>query len=73
MDSEFIVVKWGRVVQSGVKITQGSAKFEFRYNSIKSKFSLILLVCNLVIGCSKKNMENYPRKCFYTPKKRNLD
>ena len=32
-----------------------SAKFEFRYESLKSKFSFILLACNLIIGCSKKN------------------
>ena len=37
-------------------------KFEFRYKSSKSKFSLIPLVCNLVIGCSKKNRENYAFK-----------
>ena len=32
--------------------------------SLKSKFSLILLVNNLMIGSSKKNRENRPRKCF---------
>ena len=32
--------------------------------AIKSKFNLILLVCNLVIGCSEKNRKEYPRKCF---------
>ena len=49
----------GRVVQSWV-----SAKFELRYESLKSKFSLILFAYNLMIGYSKKNRENYPRKCF---------
>ena len=43
----------GGVVQSWVKITQGySAKFEFRFESIKSKFSLILSVNRLMIGRS---------------------
>ena len=43
----------GGVVQSWVKITQGySAKFEFRFDSIKSKFSLILSVNRLMIGGS---------------------
>ena len=31
-----------------------SAKFEFRYESLKGKFSLILFVYNLMIGYSKK-------------------
>ena len=36
----------GRVVWSWVKIPQDiSAKFEFRYESLKSKFNLILFVC----------------------------
>ena len=31
---------WGWVFQSWVKITQGCVKFEFRYESFKSKFTL---------------------------------
>ena len=43
----------GGVVQSWVKITQGySAKFEFRFESIKTKFSLILSVNRSTIGGS---------------------
>lgn len=46
----------GHVVQSWVKITRVSAKFEFRYESLRCKFSFkILLVYNLMIGRSKKN------------------
>ena len=30
-----------------------SAKCVFRYESLKSKFSLVLLVYNVMIGCSK--------------------
>ena len=42
-----------------------SAKFELRYESLKNKFSLILFAYNLMIGYSKKNIENYPRECFW--------
>ena len=34
------------------------------YESLKSKFSLILFVYNLMIGYFKKNRENYPRDYF---------
>ena len=33
-----------RVVQSWVKITQCSSKFEFRYESLKSKFRFVLFI-----------------------------
>ena len=35
-------------------------KFDFRYESLKGKFSFILrlLAYNLMIGCSKKKREN---------------
>ena len=39
-----------------------SAGFEYSYKSLKSKFSLILFVYNLMIGCSKENGANYPKK-----------
>ena len=44
-------------VQSRVKIIRGCAKFEFKYESLKSKFRLIHFVLNLMNGCSKKNRE----------------
>ena len=51
----------GRVVQSWV-----SAKFKLTYESLKSKFSLILFAYKTVmIGYSKKNRENYLRECFW--------
>ena len=53
-----------KVSQSWTKITWFSAKFEFRFESFKSKFTLILSVSKLMIGCSKNKRENYPRKCF---------
>ena len=36
-----------------------SAKFELRYESLKSKFSSILFAYNLILGYSKVNRENY--------------
>lgn len=47
----------GQDIQSWVKIIQGCAKFEFKYESLKSKFRLIHFVLNLTNGCSKKNRE----------------
>ena len=41
-----------------------SARFEFRFESLKSISVLILFVYKLMIGSSKNNRENYPRKCF---------
>ena len=52
---------WAGLFKAGLR---GSSKFEFRYESLKAKFSLILFVNNLMIGYSKKNGENCPRKCF---------
>ena len=59
----------GRVVQSWVKITQGWCEIEFRYESSKIISILILFVYKLMIGSSKINKENYPRKCFWTQEK----
>ena len=59
----------GRVVQSWVKITQVSARFEFRFESLESISVLILFVYKLMIGSSKNSTENYPRKCFWTQEK----
>ena len=39
----------------------GGAIFEFRYESLNSKLSLILFVNTLVIGCSKKRGNFEPR------------
>ena len=44
-------------------------KFEFRYESLKSKFSFILFVNKLMIGYSKKKRENYAGKCFSAKEK----
>ena len=39
-------------------------KSEFRSESFKRKFSRIVFVLNMIIGCSKKNTVNYPKKAF---------
>ena len=39
------------------------------YESLKSKFSLILFAYNLMIGYFKKNRENYSREYLYKKKK----
>ena len=44
-------------------------RFEFRFESFKSISVLILFVYKLMIGSSKNNRENYPRKCFRAPEK----
>ena len=62
----FQLVQQGRVVQSWVKIIQGSARFEFKFESLKSISVLTLFVYKLMIESSRYNRENYPRKCFLT-------
>ena len=59
----------GRVVQSWVKITRVSTRFEFRFESFKSISVLILFVYKLMIGSSKNNRGNYQRKCFWAQEK----
>ena len=45
-------------------------KFEFRYESLKNKFSLILFVNKLMMGFFfHNNRENYLRKFFWTKEK----
>ena len=46
-------------------------KFDFRYESLRSKFSFILSANNLMIGCSKKR-GNYPGKNTFEQKKKKL-
>ena len=48
----YILNNLGRIVQSWVKITMVSAKVEFRYERLKSKFSLIHFVNKVTIESS---------------------
>ena len=62
-----------RFVRSWVRVTKGyiiSAKFELRYESLKSKFSLILFAYNLMIGYPKKTRETIPESAFDKKKKK---
>ena len=45
-------------------------KFDFRYESLRSKFSFILSANNLMIGCSKK--EEITRENTFEQKKKKL-
>ena len=67
------VTLWARLFKAGLRKPTVSAKFEFRYRHWKSKFSLIPLVCNMVIGCSKKNSQGKSKKMLLNKQKRNLD
>ena len=57
----FVVNKQGQVFQSGLVYPRLSAKFDFRSQSFNRKFKRKK---NLIIGCSTKNRENYPKKAF---------
>ena len=46
------------------KLGTVSARFELRFESLKSISVLILFVYKLMLGSSKNSRENYPRKCF---------
>ena len=61
---------WAELFKAGLRYPRVSSKFEFRYESLKSKFSLIIFVNNLLIGYSKKNRENCPRNASDEKKER---
>ena len=56
-------------IKAGLRKPRFTTKFEFRYKSLKGKFSSILSVHYLMIGYSKNNRENCPRKCFWIKEK----
>ena len=58
------------IVQSWFKISQNNAKLEIKYESLKSQFSWINFVYNLIIGCAKKNRENYQGDYIWTKETR---
>ena len=45
-------VSWAGMFKAGLRKPRLSAKFEFRCESLKSKFSVIHFVKKLIIGCS---------------------
>ena len=52
--------------KAGLRKPRVSARFEFRFERLKSISVLILFVYKLMIESSKYNSKNYPRKCFWT-------
>ena len=50
--------------KAGLRKPRVSARFEFRFERLKSISVLILFVYKLMIESSKYNSKNYPRKCF---------
>ena len=65
MDMSF----WAALFKAGLRQHRVSAKFEFRFESLKGISVLVLFVYKLMIGSSKNSTENYPRKCFWTQEK----
>ena len=67
MDMSF----WAELFKAGLRQPRVSAKFEFRFESLKGISVLVLFVYKLMIGSFKNSTENYPRKCFWTQEKKN--
>ena len=55
---------WAESFEAGLRQPRVSARFEFRFESLKSLSLDFLFVYKLMIGSSKNNRENYPRKWF---------
>ena len=61
----FIAVEiWAMLFKTGLSQARVIVKFEFRYDSVKSKFVVIVFVYNLMTGCSEKKRKNDMRICF---------
>ena len=54
--------------KAGVRLPRVSATFEFRYDCLKSEFSLIHFVYNLMIRCSKKKKTRSFEKMIWNKK-----
>ena len=63
---------WAELFKAGLRLPRVSARFEFRFESLKKISAGILFVYKLMIGSSKSknNRENYPRKCSEHKKKK---
>ena len=55
---------WPQLFKAGLRYPRVSVKFDFRSENFERKFSSNIFACNLIIGCSKKNSENFPKKTF---------
>ena len=58
-----VVQSWVKILNPGLVRNLNSGRGE----SLKSKFNINLFVYSLMIGCSKKNGECYPRNAFEQP------
>ena len=56
--------------KAGLRYPGISAKLEFRYESLKSRFSFILFAYNLMIGCSKRIEQIIWENAFEQKKKK---
>ena len=59
---------WAELFKAGVKLTQGLCHIWIQTWKLKSNFSFILIVYNLMILCSKNSRGIFPR-CFWTKEK----
>ena len=57
---------WAELFKARLRKPRVSARFEFRFESLKRISVLIFFICKLMIESSKYNRENYARKCFWT-------
>ena len=60
------VLPRAKLFEAGLWQPRVSVKFQFRLESLKSISVLILFVYKSMIGNSKNNRDNYPRKYFWT-------
>ena len=65
----FAVESWAELFKAGLRWPRVTARFKFRFGSLKSISVFILFVNRLMIGRCKNNRENYPRKCFWAHEK----
>ena len=65
----FAVESWAELFKAGLRWPRVTARFKFRFGSLKSISVFILFVNRLMIGRCKNNRENYPRKCFWAQEK----
>ena len=60
---------WAELFKAGLRYPRVSSKFEFRYESLKSKFSLIIFVNNLRLATLKR-IEKIVREMLLMKRKR---
>ena len=61
---------WAELFKAGLRLPSVSARFEFRFESLKSISVLILFVYKLMIGSFKNNREIIPENAYEHKKKK---